>query len=82
MPSIYLHEVLSLRAAAMNTRRTVSSLLAGVAIFGAVLLVGSIAFRLSTLVHADTALVDVGRSIICTSSDPVRPSTGEAASSR
>jgi hypothetical protein len=46
------------------------------------LLAGSIAFRLSNLVYADTALVDVGRSIICTTPDPVQPSTVEAASNR
>jgi hypothetical protein len=71
MPLIYHREVLSLRAAAMNTRRIVSPLLAGVAIFGIMLLVGLIAFQLSISVSSGAALVDVGRSIICTSPDEV-----------
>jgi hypothetical protein len=81
MPSIYHREVLSLRGR-RDLRRMDSPMLAGAAIFGMMLLVGLIALRLSTLVYADTALVDIGRSIICTSSDPVRSTTGEVAISR
>jgi len=63
-------------------RRKACPLLAGAAVLGMLLLAGSIAFRLSNLVYAHTALVDVGRSIICTTPDPVQPSTVEAASNR